>query len=221
MKRKNIMKKLLLIAAFSSIYFIFGCSDTNQLAGPDNTVNVIEQSSSISSVNWISLPQPNNKSLQKRFSKGKFIKLAGGRGNNIHIKEQYEGGPFGVVKIDVKISFERDSFNEEFSFYEGEDYLFNNDGKELWFTLLVDDETCTSTFTPHIMFDKPVELDLKFEGVDFHGMDPDKIQFVFMPEGSEQAFVPVYRKLLIDPEKGKLQVWDAQIPHFSRYGYAH
>lgn len=213
------MKKLLLIVAFSSIYFIFGCTDTNQLAGPDNAMPVIEQSSSISKVNWISLPQPRHKSLQKTWSEGKFIKLDGGRGNNIHIKLEYEGGLFGTVKIDAKIDFKKGSFNKDFSFYDDTDYLFDDAGKKLWITLLVDDETTSSTFTPHLMFDKPVELDLKFEGVDLSGFDLNNLKFVYLPDGSDEAFVPVYSELIIDAEKGKLQVKGALIPHFSRYGF--
>ena len=211
------MKKLLLIIAFSSIYFIFGCTETTQVAGPESTS--IEESMPIpvSKVNWLTLPKSDKMALNKQFKKGKYIKLKGGRGNNISINEKYDGGPFGEVHVKAKIEFRKQNFNED-SFYENVDYKFKNGKKKLWFTLTVDDETCSAVFTPHIMFDEPIKCNLKFVGLDLSGFDTDNIKFVFIPEGSESAFVPEYEDLIVDVDKGSITVINAMIPHFSRYG---
>jgi len=211
------MKKLLLIAAFSLIYFIFGCTDTNQLAGPDNNVSVAEQFSSPAKVNWISLPQPINKSLRKSWTVGEFIPIGGS--GSLNIQDQYEGGVHGMVSVNATIEFNAGSINPDISYFEGVNYLFNSDSTQLWSTLTVDDDYCSVNFTPHILFDQTATLNLIFTGIDLTGLNPDNIKFIYEADVSGEWYEPENSGIIFVQETGALGVQGAVIPHFSRYGF--
>ena len=217
-KQVKIMKKLLLtIAAFSSIYFIFGCTETNQLAGPDNNVTVVEQPSSPAKLTWVTLPEPFNKSLRKSWSAGEYIPIGGS--GSISIQDQYEGGIHGLVTVNATIQFNTGSINPNSSYYEGINYQFNSDSTALWSTFAVGDDACTANFSPHIMFDTPATLNLTFTGIDLTGKNESNVIFVYQVNGTDQGFEPVYGSLNVDEESGTLSISNAVIPHFSRFGF--
>lgn len=215
-KQGKMMKKLLILILFTSLYFVFGCMEQNQVAGPQTPDQIEKKSIPVNEINWVTLPRPDKNSLAKKFKRGSFIDIR--KGGKMKIDTWYYGGIHEWVEVWAEIKFDKKSIKQGYSFYEDVNYVFSDNGKKLWFTMEIDDETTTGTFTPHIMFDKPIELSMEFRGLDLTGMDPDKFEFVYIPEGSDQAFVPKYKKFKVDIDKGKITVHKAEIPHFSRYG---
>ena len=217
------MKRLLIITAFTSIYFIFGCTETYQVAGPEKPADAnrmetvsAEKSIPVSELNWVTKPKRKNalgKTVERKFIKHKKSR----RTQFIKVDEWYPGDLFDWTEVYAKIKFKRDTFTKD-SFYEDEDYVFSDDGKSVLITLEVDDETCSVTFTPHLMFDKPAILNLEFRGVNLTGVNPEDIEFVYIPEGSEDAFIPKYKSLECNIEEGWIEVFKAELPHFSRFG---
>ena len=68
------------------------------------------------------------------------------------------------------------------------------------------------------MFGTPAILNFKFTGVDLTGIDPGTIKFVYYNaetgELSETGGTPI-----IDLDSCTLQIVNAVIPHFSRWGW--
>ncbi|MGE5437844.1 MAG: hypothetical protein ACM3O3_11495 [Syntrophothermus sp.] len=68
-------------------------------------------------------------------------------------------------------------------------------------------------------FQQPLKLDLVYLNIDLKGIDPSKIDFYYMKDA--QNFIKVnYDYIKIDVEKGILAVVGAELPHFSRFGWA-
>jgi hypothetical protein len=72
--------------------------------------------------------------------------------------------------------------------------------------------------SPAMTFDTPVFLNATMTGVNLDEIDPLDIDFVyFAPDGSTE---PVqYDSMVVDVENGVLSVTNAQLNHFSRYGW--
>ncbi len=117
------------------------------------------------------------------------------------MNNEYPGGPFGKVKVELKLEFKNKSF-------EGE--------REI--SMTVQPEFGSAVFQPHGTFLRPAEYNAKFEGLDLRGIDPKKVRFVYMAEDGSYEFISA-EKIKVDIGKGKLQVEDAQLPHFSRFGF--
>jgi hypothetical protein len=84
--------------------------------------------------------------------------------------------------------------------------------------MTVNDQYGAATFSPSGTFLKPVIYNLTIVGLDLSNVDPAKVKFVYMaPNG--QYYTPVYERLYVEKQSGKLQIVNAQLPHFSRYGF--
>ena len=83
--------------------------------------------------------------------------------------------------------------------------------------MIVNSNHGTATFYPSPeMFNQPLTFNLMITGVDLDGVDPKTISYVYLaPDGSFQRIE--YKNLVIN--NGILIVDDAQIPHFSIYGW--
>ncbi|MBM4175916.1 MAG: hypothetical protein FJ213_07060 [Ignavibacteria bacterium] len=178
--------------------FLTGCGDVSEYSNPVGSNN-------IDGINWISMPlheqqTPDGISLQKiYFTVSKNIN--GKDGGKLELKNEYPGGPFGKVKVELKLEFKDKSF-------EGERLI----------SMTVQPEFGSAVFQPHGTFAKPAEYDAKFEGLDLRGIDPKKVRFVYMAEDGTYEFIP-FDKIKVDIGKGILKVEEAQLPHFSRFGF--
>ena len=76
----------------------------------------------------------------------------------------------------------------------------------------------STTFLPHSNFNFPAEYDLKYEGLDLTGLTLSQLDFVYMNEDGTYELV-VYDEISMDLSKGKIEIKNAQLPHFSRYGF--
>jgi hypothetical protein len=92
--------------------------------------------------------------------------------------------------------------------------------------LTLDDELLVGNvdmkFSPHgITFSRPAKLEIRAEGMDLSGFNPDQIQIYYDNEDTGHWELMKCKKVKVDPNKGSIQVIYAEIPHFSRYALAH
>jgi len=191
MKRINMFSLALVFLLL--LLFSFACKEGTSLVAPDNT------SVSSEEPNWISLPVPNDTRLQKTFSVTELITVQ--NGGTIQIRESYDGGPHGKVKVFAKIKFGKNVVTED-----------------TYFTMTLDDETCMLTFSPSMTFDKDAELTIELKGIDLGGVDKKDVDFVYYDANGQYVSVD-YKKLKVNIRKGDLKVEKVKIPHFSRYGF--
>jgi hypothetical protein len=84
--------------------------------------------------------------------------------------------------------------------------------------MTVNDQFGTATFSPSGAFSKPVIYNLTIVGLNLRGINPANVKFVYMaPDGN--YYVPQYDRLYVEIQSGKLQIENARLPHFSRYGF--
>jgi hypothetical protein len=174
--------------------FIIGCGKESDLVAPVNSTEGNEP-------NWIALPSTENQALQKDISTGKWI--SGDKRSILRIRTSYRAcTPFHFVSINALAAIQKNSF-------EGSTFI----------TMSVSDKFGVTTFLPDIHFSKPVIYNLTITGLDLSGIDPATVKFVYMaPDG--EYYQAEYDHLNVDPRIGMLQVINAKLPHFSRYGFA-
>lgn len=85
-------------------------------------------------------------------------------------------------------------------------------------TMTLDTKKCTGTFSPSMVFDKPVGFSALFTGVDLTKYNQDQYAFVYYaPNGQKTEITASF--LYFNKDKGVLGILNAQLPHFSRYGF--
>lgn len=85
-------------------------------------------------------------------------------------------------------------------------------------TMSLDTKTCVGTFSPAMTFDKPVSFSALYSGVNLSKYDASNISFVYFGANNEMTIIPS-SYLYIDKDRGVLGILNAQLPHFSRYGF--
>ncbi|NWF89303.1 MAG: hypothetical protein HXY50_07535 [Ignavibacteriaceae bacterium] len=85
-------------------------------------------------------------------------------------------------------------------------------------TMTVDDSTLTGTFSPHMEFDKPVLFSVLFTGLNLSKYDQSQISFVYFDENGTKNVIKSWF-IHFNKLKGVLGILNAQLPHFSRYGF--
>ena len=79
-------------------------------------------------------------------------------------------------------------------------------------------ENATISFYPHIVFKKAVKLNIRYTGIDLSDTDTDSVDFVFQNEDGSTEQID-YKALYVEPAEGKLELKEAKLHHFSRYGW--
>ena len=185
------MRRYIFLYAMLSL-FVVGCSEESSVLSPVGDT-------SFSEPNWIALPDNNSLSINGDVSVSRM--LYGTDESLLEINTGYAGGPFGWISITANARFQRNSFT-------GQRYT----------TLSVNDKFGTATFSPSGTFSKPVIYNLTIMGVDLSKVDPAKVSFVYLsPDG--KYYKPVYDKIYVEKQSGKMQIINARLPHFSRYGF--
>jgi hypothetical protein len=196
-KESKTMRTYLYFFLFLSL-FVIGCTEESSILSPVSTVNNIEAISN--EPNWIVLPPSENMSLKKDITVGKM--LYGNQESLLEINGGYPAStPFGYIQITANARFQRNSFT-------GSRYI----------TMSINDQFGTATFTPSGTFSKPVIYNLTIMGVDLSNVDPAKVSFVYMASNG-QYYKPAYDAIYVEKQSGKLQIINAKLPHFSRYGF--
>ena len=185
------MKKNLLAVVIIFSMIYFGCSDS--------VTNVEPVSKTSSNVSWIKLS--NDLTLSEEGSLSKSEKILGFKGGELTLSGNLSRTKNQRVYVFAQLDIPSRAFNGI---------------KTL--TMEVGDDAAVD-FYPSMTFDRPLTLTLVFTGLDLKGIDPSKVNFYYIaPDGSLQ--IAPNDGVTIDKDKGILSVKNAEVPHFSRYGFA-
>lgn len=189
------MKKLLTLAALVSLFFFSGCNEQTDITSPTDGF-------SDQPVNWITLPSPTGMSVNSTsFTHSELID--GVVGGDVRLRAEYEGGPFGTVKINSKLVILENSFAGTVDISTT---CFPEEG-------LVE-------FGPSMVFEKNLEYTLDYVGIDLGGVNPETVKFFYI--AADGSIVEAENSsIFVDIELGRIKVRKALIPHFSRYGFVH
>ncbi|MGE5795489.1 MAG: hypothetical protein ACM34N_01830 [Ignavibacteria bacterium] len=184
------MIKNYLAAIIIFIMVLSGCTKENPL---ENSVPA-----GIEDRTLINLPESSGDQVEVHFYASNYIN--GYKGGEVTIDRQYWAHG-EIVKIFARIKFKPGAFT----------------GIKL-IKMMIDDVNGTISFDPPSVFSKPAELDLKFEGIDLSGIDLEKVDFVYIrPDGTFEQIL--CKSINVDIAAKTLEVNDAEINHFSRYGW--
>ena len=183
---------IILLAVFAA-----GCTDeSNMLSPADTSANNNEV---VSNPNFINLLPANSLSLKKDIAVSRTI--YGDQESLLEINTGYAGGPFGWISITANARFLRYSFT-------GSRYV----------TMSINDDLGAASFSPSGTWALPVIYNLTIQGIDLSNVDPSKVSFVYMaPDGN--YYKAKYQSLYVEKQSGKIQLINAQLPHFSRWGF--
>lgn len=192
-------RTILLIAIL--LVTIWGCSEHKSTTEPVNQNNSSVAQSVTAEPNWIALPKPTFQSLYKGtgFIKTKLVEAD--KNTKLEIKDEYEGGPKGKVKLEVTIEFKKGTVAED-----------------TFITMIFDTKTGVITFMPNMIFNKEARLELKYYGIDLTGVNEDDVNFQYLaPDGNYEAVDK--RKIKVNIKKGEIILKFVKIPHFSYFGF--
>ena len=69
-----------------------------------------------------------------------------------------------------------------------------------------------------MVFNGSVVYNVTYSGIDLTGIDPKTVQFAYLASDGSVQYA-ANDGIVVDLATGKLQVINAKIPHFSRYGF--
>jgi len=186
------MKNILKLSLLSFLLF-FGCNQESEILTP------VEESSS-QDYSLISLPTPTGGlSIETIYTFSKEV--SGEQGGIFYNRFSYQGGPFGTVRVNSRLNFPANSF----SGYETITKTYNTD-------------YATMEYGPDMTFNAPVLCGLRFYGLDLSGVNPETVKFVYIAYDGTIEDVE-YESLSINVASGYLYVKNAELNHFSRYGF--
>jgi hypothetical protein len=184
------MIKNYLAAIIIFVMVLSGCTKENPI---ENSVPA-----GIEDRTLINLPKSSQEQVESVFSASNYIN--GYRGGEVIIDKHYWAHG-EIVKIFGRIKFKPGAFT----------------GIKL-IKMMIDDVNGTISFDPPSVFSRPAVLDLKFEGIDLSGLDQKRVDFVYVnPNGTFEHII--YKSMTVDIAAKTFEVNDAEINHFSRYGW--
>ena len=183
------MKSLISLAILAAL-LIVSCTDTP--LAPIKSDN--------QSVQLIKLPPKAGLSVENECFVTKTIN--GDEGGTLKIKKSYVALDGHTVKIDVKYKIKKNSFSGEATI-----------------TMTVDDDYAAVRFTPHMVFTKPTELDVKFEGIDLKELELRSGNYDFVYVDVQYVEELDYNIVRVQERQGKISVKKAKLNHFSRYAF--
>ena len=183
------MKKYISIIVLLSL-FVIGCSEQTSINSPVNT-NTGEP-------NWIALPQAEGMQVNTDWTVSKIID--GAKGGYLSNSISYTGF-WGTVTISGTITFSKLAFT----------------GKNT-ITMTNNNISAVAEFGPSMVFYKNAIFNFNVSGMDFSWLDLSNVKFAYIAaDGSVQY--AVNDGITYDKRTKTLSVINAQIPHFSRYGF--
>ncbi len=182
------MKKLFLILALVSLTF-FGCQQQDSPLEPAGSYN-----------NGILSKKKTNTDTKIRSHYSKTYTINGKKGGRIREKHTWVDSTGNAIVMEATLTIPRGAFEGNLTF----DIIFDLENLSV--------ELYPSPYT----FDKPVLLNLLFEGVDLTGTDLNNMDFKYKSSDG-QVYSVVYESKII--ESNYLEIVQAQLPHFSRYGW--
>jgi hypothetical protein len=185
--------KTTLLSLLLTVAFLLGCADT-----PISPTDLVSKSHQL-----IKLPFKSGLTVETTFSASEWI--IGEKGGKIKIDEKYDAPDGHEVKIKGELKIPKHAFA---------------DTDTILITFTIDDLFAAASFTPAMVFDEPLELDLKFEGLDLESLNLTEgdYDFLFIDDDGNNEVVQ-YNGLHVNESKGKIWVNKAELNHFSRYGF--
>jgi len=184
------MKKLISINLVV-LALLFGCN-------PDSNITSPENSATQSKLKLIQLPTPTGLSVETLYTESQYIN--GYNGGNFTEQFGFQSST-GYVSINSQLVFPAGSFYG---------------GKTI--TQTFNTETASLEFGPAMQFNVPVKYTLTISGVDLTGINPETLDFVYVAQNGSITGV-VYDAIYMDAATSTLKVTNAQLNHFSRYGF--
>ena len=186
------MKKFLTLSMLSILFF-FGCNQDSEIIAP------VEEPSN-QEYTLISLPAPTGGlSIETIYSFS--MEISGDSGGTFFNYFSYAGGQYGEVWVVSSLVFPANSF----SGYEDITKTYNTD-------------FATMEYGPSMSFNEPVLCNLLYYGLDLTGINPETVRFVYIRNDGTIEDCE-YETLTVNVASGLLYVTNAQINHFSRYGF--
>lgn len=187
------MRKLTYLAALLLLSFV-GCMQESNVTGPVNGTDN-NQAKTI-----IMLPERADFAVEGAFTSSETID--GISGGEIHLVKSYQTSNGKTVNIDCRLTVPAG-----YSFADFRDI-----------TMQVSDEAGVDFF-PSMTFDEPVILNYKITGLNLNGINPNNVGFYYVnPSGN---LIPTVNDgVTVDVATGTLNVFNAKLPHFSRWAYA-
>ena len=185
------MKKLLTFLLFSALIF-FGCNQESEITSPLDTGPDHQYK-------LIPLPAPlSGLQIETDYTVEKVID--GQEGGSFYAEYFYQSNS-GTVSQYSTLEFSAGAFNDEKTITQ----TFNNEGAAMG-------------FGPSLQFQATVKYSYTIYGADLTGLDPTTLNFVYLDANGNM--IPVnYEYVCMDVNTGMLEVKNAELPHFSRYGF--
>jgi hypothetical protein len=184
------MKKLLTFLLFSALVF-FGCNQESGITSPVDTGQILHKK-------LITLPLPSSGLTPETMTYHKEIN--GNYGGEFYADYTYQSST-GIVNQYSTLDFDPGAFTGVKNISQ----TFNTGGAAM-------------EFGPSMQFQAEVEYSYKITGVDLSGINPATLDFVYI-DANGNMYSVVYESVSMDAATGMLEVVDAEIPHFSRYGF--
>ena len=122
-------------------------------------------------------------------------------GGVLTINFEYYVTELNVIKINASLIFLPGSFDGS---------------KEI--SMVMDNTIGTISFYPHMVFDIPAQLNLVYTGINLSEVNTNSIDFIFQNDDGLTEQVN-YDAIKVLPEVGYLELINASLEHFSRYGW--
>src|ERR1035437_7151788 len=186
------MKKILALLILAGIIFA-GCTDLklNNVSQPEKGANTL-------------IPIPGKTGLSSETVYTTTSIVDGSVGDTLTINASYMGDNGKLVTLNLSMIIPAGAFNGVRTI-----------------TLTADDQYAAVSCSPAMVFDKSLLLDYSYTGLNIKSLNLPKAKngFYFIPDsGILEAIAS--SSFLIDTKSGSLSVTGAQIPHFSRFGWA-
>ena len=129
--------------------------------------------------------------------------IDGSKGGQININEHYVTEDGDTVTIIVKLKAKKDCFSGNVDI-----------------TMTIDDVYTAVKFSPPMVFDKPVELDVKYKGLNPDQLDltSGNFEFLYVDDDGNTETVPS-NGVVVKQEIGQISVKKAMLSNFSRYAF--
>jgi len=185
------MKRSLVVAALLAGFFFFGCSKDNSIVDPvSQNVN--------SKISWLKLPAAQGVTTEAQLTAN--FDVNGVTGGYNTFSSQFPGSS---VAVSATYSFPENCFPGQ-----------------MIITAVFDEATAAADYYPSpFTFDNPITANITYSGLDLSNVDVSLISFVYLPPNSAVAEPIEYEQLIVDQATGVIQVVNAKIHHFSRYGF--
>ncbi len=183
------MKMLnVIIFALASLIF-FGCQEQNSILEPSSSFN-----------NEVLTKKKPNSNTDIRSHYSKTYTINGKKGGKIRESHSWVDSLGNSIVMEATLNIPRGAFEGTLTF----DIIFDLENLSV--------ELYPSPFT----FNKPVFLNLLFEGIDLSESDLNNMDFKYKSPDGKVYSVSYETKVI---EQNYLEIIQAQLPHFSRYGW--